>query len=780
MKFWKPYRESGEWWEFSTDSGLLIWVLNGIIKSMRNSLNSVSRSFFELLSIIFLILGVFLFVGTSVVWAGPFAPGETLDPGCSPGSANCTVLQITVATTTNKFGIGTTSPWAKFSVAGVASLGTDPLFTVSSSTAVATTTVFHVDYNGNIGIGATTTPGSLLSVQGIGNFTTATSTFYSSGGFNLSAGCFAINGTCVGGAGGGSGTVGSATAIGQVPYYAAASNAVTATSTLFISTASFVGIGTTTPNAALTVNGGINLVNGASRIFKIDSVPSGAGNALTVNAGETTDTEAGGALTVRGGDSYAGGGATFRAGDGDGANGGNLTIRAGNSAGVTDGGALTIDGGSGSGATGGAVTVTGGAGDSGGALTLKAGNGVGGGSNGAVAISAGTGGDGGGTVTINASNSGASDGGGVTIYAGNGSGGSNGGNVTLYGGTGDTSGNVILANVSGVARGLVGIGTSTPYAQLAVHAPAGTPSFLVGSSTGTYFMINEFGNVGIGTTTYTLGPLTMNSGAYVTTGGTWTNASSRSLKENFTELDSAEVLSKINSLDITRWNYKTESAGTTHIGPVAEEFYEAFQVGGANGRNSISSIDPAGVALLGIQALSKRLDSLNAGSKASSLSFTSILTSLKELGAEFTSGFAYFKNIITETLTTKKLCLEDVCITKSELRELLDKNNIGSQPALISGSPGSDAGDTGGDMASTTISDDILIDDSISTTTPPSTPETPEVIDQTEPEAIFELEESQPEEQVVPEIQPEPEIIPEPEPQLEPQLQASILDDLAE
>ena len=53
---------------------------------------------------------------------------------------------------------------------------------------------------GNVGIG-TTSPGSLLSVgntNGI-NFSTATSTFSSTGGIDIASGCFAINGTCIGG-----------------------------------------------------------------------------------------------------------------------------------------------------------------------------------------------------------------------------------------------------------------------------------------------------------------------------------------------------------------------------------------------------------------------------------------------------------------------------------------------------------------------------------------------------------------------------------------------------
>jgi len=55
--------------------------------------------------------------------------------------------------TSGSVGIGTTSPWAKLSVAGSAG-GTVPLFTISSSTsAFATSTVFNIDSNGFVGIG---------------------------------------------------------------------------------------------------------------------------------------------------------------------------------------------------------------------------------------------------------------------------------------------------------------------------------------------------------------------------------------------------------------------------------------------------------------------------------------------------------------------------------------------------------------------------------------------------------------------------------------------------
>lgn len=96
-------------------------------------------------------------------------------------------------------GVGTSTPFALLSVAG-ASLGTTPLFAVSSSTATATGTAMIIDSNGNVGIG-TTTPGSILAIQGVGNLTSGTSTLIS--GLNIKSGCFSIAGTCVTGSGSG-------------------------------------------------------------------------------------------------------------------------------------------------------------------------------------------------------------------------------------------------------------------------------------------------------------------------------------------------------------------------------------------------------------------------------------------------------------------------------------------------------------------------------------------------------------------------------------------------
>jgi hypothetical protein len=103
---------------------------------------------------------------------------------------------------------------------------------------------------------------------------------------------------------------------------------------------------------------------------------------------------------------------------------------------------------------------------------------------------------------------------------------------------------------------------------------------------------------------------TNGNGAYLTSGGTWTNASDRNKKENFTPVDGEELLTKIDQLPITMWNYKGESKEIRHIGPVAQDFSRIFNVG--NDDKSISTIDPSGIALAAIKELNHALSALRA------------------------------------------------------------------------------------------------------------------------------------------------------------------------
>lgn len=94
--------------------------------------------------------------------------------------------------------------------------------------------------------------------------------------------------------------------------------------------------------------------------------------------------------------------------------------------------------------------------------------------------------------------------------------------------------------------------------------------------------------------------------AKLSNGGTWTNASDERLKENMEVLDKSNLLEKINQLSITRWNYKADQS-RKYIGPMAQDFHKLFGVGDDT---TISTIDPAGIALLAVQVLSAEIGTL--------------------------------------------------------------------------------------------------------------------------------------------------------------------------
>jgi hypothetical protein len=104
------------------------------------------------------------------------------------------------------------------------------------------------------------------------------------------------------------------------------------------------------------------------------------------------------------------------------------------------------------------------------------------------------------------------------------------------------------------------------------------------------------------------------NGAYLTAGGVWTNGSSRTFKENFTPFNGEELLSKISNLSVTTYNYKNSQE--KHVGPVAEEFVGAFDVGAIREEDGkrddmyLSAGDVAGVALAGVQELLKEIERL--------------------------------------------------------------------------------------------------------------------------------------------------------------------------
>ena len=84
-------------------------------------------------------------------------------------------IDVMTLKSSGNVGIGTTSPFAKLSIAGSAN-GTTPLFAISTSTASATTTVFQINSDGTLTMnttGATSTINGNLYVNGVPRSTTS-------------------------------------------------------------------------------------------------------------------------------------------------------------------------------------------------------------------------------------------------------------------------------------------------------------------------------------------------------------------------------------------------------------------------------------------------------------------------------------------------------------------------------------------------------------------------------------------------------------------------------
>lgn len=85
--------------------------------------------------------------------------------------------------------------------------------------------------------------------------------------------------------------------------------------------------------------------------------------------------------------------------------------------------------------------------------------------------------------------------------------------------------------------------------------------------------------------------------------------SDRNLKTNIVAVDERAILDSVAKMPISRWSYKSDPDSVRHIGPMAQDFHDAF--GGKTDR-AYDPIDAHGVAFASIKALSEKLDEQNA------------------------------------------------------------------------------------------------------------------------------------------------------------------------
>ncbi len=98
--------------------------------------------------------------------------------------------------------------------------------------------------------------------------------------------------------------------------------------------------------------------------------------------------------------------------------------------------------------------------------------------------------------------------------------------------------------------------------------------------------------------------ISTSTGAYLSTGGVWTNASDVNRKYNFSDVSGDDILVKLRELPISMWSYRTEDTTIRHIGPMAQDFRRIFAIG--NDEVSISTVDSDGISFAAIKALDER------------------------------------------------------------------------------------------------------------------------------------------------------------------------------
>ena len=101
---------------------------------------------------------ILIATGYGLDHALPYAPGQTLDPSCNPGDANCTVRGVIIDNGTVA-GVNATSSTVSFNIQGSGTLNP---FNIASSTGTSLMTILA---NGTIGVG-TTTPSTTFAIQG--------------------------------------------------------------------------------------------------------------------------------------------------------------------------------------------------------------------------------------------------------------------------------------------------------------------------------------------------------------------------------------------------------------------------------------------------------------------------------------------------------------------------------------------------------------------------------------------------------------------------------------
>jgi len=88
--------------------------------------------------------------------------------------------------------------------------------------------------------------------------------------------------------------------------------------------------------------------------------------------------------------------------------------------------------------------------------------------------------------------------------------------------------------------------------------------------------------------------------------GTLSQGSDRASKIDVAPVDAELVLDKVAALPVSTWRYRADAGSVRHMGPMAQDFAAAFELGDDDRRIGLG--DVGGVALAAVQGLSRRVD----------------------------------------------------------------------------------------------------------------------------------------------------------------------------
>jgi len=168
----------------------------------------------------------------------------------------------------------------------------------------------------------------------------------------------------------------------------------------------------------------------------------------------------------------------------------------------------------------------------------------------------------------------------------------------------EVNGNIQIHEQNSSVAGLM-ITQSSGETGYIMHNRAST--LTIGAGSIDRVTIDRNGNVGLGVAR-PAHPLELASGAHATSGGVWTNSSSRERKENISELSAEDALTALAGLQPVQFNYKND-AKESYVGFIAEDVPELVATAD---RQGLSAMDIVAVLTRVIQAQQQQIEELEA------------------------------------------------------------------------------------------------------------------------------------------------------------------------